>query len=216
MTFKKRAVFSLLTICLIAVICVMSVVVVFAIDKVTVTTSVSVTYTSSVIGGSYSFAYKNAKDEDYTYICQDVPFSVSASNSAEAYNVDGITDQEVQLNYDENPYFILRWDIRNTSANTIYPKLNYVDTGDADSGIIRKCASSNVSNLTSLPVVADSAINSTILNGDALGSYNHNSYSIRAKCTWSHFIKVTLSDKYTNALYDGDFTWTIEGSVASE
>ncbi len=216
MTFKKRAIISLLTVGIMCVFAIVSVVSVFAISSKSITTKVSISYISSVVGASYSFAYKNSTDEDYIYLEEDVPVTANLSSSP-TYNTTGITDEEVKLSGDENPYFILRWDLKNTGAAKFTYKLKYEDSGDADSGVkITSLYKSQAPISQGLQTCLDSEITKEVQLGSiTLIAGGGNVDVLSSNYCYSYFIKVTLNDKYTNALYDGDFSWTITSNYSS-
>ncbi len=215
MTQKKKAIIALSSLIFTFVVAVVSVVSIFAVSNATFKTDVTISYTTNIAGGTYSFAYKNSTDAEYIYLQTDVPF-VTSEDDTPAQNSPGITNTEVELSQ-ENPYFILRWDFVNTAYSHFNCTLNYVDTGDADYGVkmgTNYYVDKSITNMAdgSLSSGSASTGNKAIFSAKAVyGTNTANLVTTYIGQKYGTFyVKVTLSDKYTNGLFDGDFTWTIE------
>ncbi len=215
--FKKRAIVLACIVTSSVLLAIVSVVSIFAVSTLSFKTNISVTYTSNVVGGWYSFAYKNSTDAEYIYLQEQVPFTATSSG-VPSYQTDGITNDNVELS-ESNPYFILRWDFANMGGADFRCTLNYVDTGDADSGVT---VGKYGNKYTSITTIADSGIGTsvndvgskTVFNGYIVYGQNSTNTSYGMYHYGSFYVKVALSDKYVNGLYDGDFTWKIESAVA--
>ncbi len=210
MTQKKKAIVALSSMIFTFVVAIVSVVSIFAISSVSIKTNVTISYSSNVVGGIYSFGYKNATDDDYTWLDENVSFS--EIGETQSFTTGSITNEDVQLSGD-NPHFIMIWRIRNVGDAGINFTLNYTDTGDADTGV-------TVYGRSGISDVYQSYAGGTGFNNINLGTgqyFSGKMYTQSAananyqrKYCGTFAVKITLKDKYTNAIYDGDFSWTFE------
>ncbi len=201
MTFKKKAIISACTIVAILVIAVVSVITIFASNSLTIQTNVNVGYTSTVVGASYSFGYKNADEGDGAFYMVDQDVAINSVGSEPGYNTsEGLSESNVPLSVD-NQYFIVMWTIENTGSEDFTATLNYTDTGDADSNITIAvyAAKTDITN--------ESQISTPINKGTQ--TYV-DSVTLSESDVLYVYVKIGVEELKDNAEITGDFAWTLE------
>ncbi len=210
MTFKKKTVISVTTICLTFVFALASVIVIFALNNLSVTTNISITYQSTVAGAEYSFGYRNSDDAgtSFTYLNQSVAIDSQGDDNKEPFATTGISASQVELGED-NKFFILYWQIKNTGDEPFKATLTYTDGGDTDTGLtITKFSEISTTTLTDF---------TTINQPVSLGNQTYVSTIAVGKGEVLHvYVKVELASVAKNAIYTGDFAWNLVNETVTQ
>ncbi len=209
MSFKKKAIVMGLTIGMTFAFAIISLISIFAVSSLSLgKTNLTVTYKSTFFEGNISFYYKNATDPSYILVDKEISLASSGKLLSETITTSTIEDDLIVLS-EENPYFILCWVIYNTSAETrCSATLSYTDTNETNTGINVTYAYStpSASNLSDSKYLTPDFIADTSVSINGFG-VNATTVSAGGKCF--RFVKIALKDRYTSAVYDGEFTWTI-------
>ncbi len=221
MSFKKRAIIMGLTIGMTFAFAVISVVSIFAVKNLSgqsanVLVSYNVVHPPSdeeeFYAGSVKFYYKRQGDSGYTRADNNIGFN---KNNLSSYVTRSLTNEDIELT-EVNTYFILCWEISNNTENSVNYQgksfkvlLNYVDTDEADSMVTIRFATKSYAPdvYANYPgAVGDSSITTS----KNLGSISYIADTV-IDVGYTHFfyVKVTLKDKFEDAVFSGDFTWTI-------
>ncbi len=218
MTFKKRAIMASCWVGVSLVVLAVSLVAVFAVSTLAgQKTNVSVSYTvirPKNYTGSVSLYLKKAGEESYTPISTDLDVSKDSNLSEQITSA--ITNEDIALS-DECPYFILCWQITNdTEDSKYYDRINYyatlayTDTDDTDTQVTITYYTRNITSTTTAQNIPEYTADTAITTSKALGNLTYvSNATIAVGRTYFYYIKVAISDKYQDAKFSGDFTWTI-------
>ncbi len=229
MTFKKKAVSMAIAFGATFTVIMLSLISVFALSSLTgQKANVFVSYTvvppegvtDTYYEGKVSLYYKLAGDSDYTLLDGGANFNKNDVEPS-SYTTNSITDEEIELTA-EHTYFILCWKIENSTENSVnYNRknfsvtLDYVDTDETDAKVnIRydtRSQSLTSANNASYPYLEPKfTADGNISTSKSLGNLTYvSNASINVGYAHFFYVKVTIADKYQDAVFNGDFTLTI-------
>ncbi len=172
----------------------------------------------SYYAGKISLYYKLAGDSVYTLASGDASFNKNDVNPS-GFATSSITNEEIELS-EEHPYFILCWKVENTTQNSVNyqtkkfnVKLDYLDTEETDKKVTIRYTDSYAilsSSYTSGGYMLEKIQDTSITRAKSLGNLTYvSSTTIDVDYVYFYYVKVTIEDKYEDAVFSGDFTWTI-------
>ncbi len=218
MTFRKKTIVMAVAFCVTFVVGAISLVSIFAISTlVGQKANVSLTYSvvkSKNYTGVISLWLKKAGESTFTCIDDGIGFNKGVSGTV---NTSSITSDDIELT-ETCTNFTLCWVISNNTEDSKYyekedflASFAYEDTGDTDAQVtVSGNSSSGLISLSSasLPKNPQSYLPSLYSKGLGNKTFFSNS-TIKLGCTYLYFIQVSLADKYQDAVFNGDFIWTI-------
>ncbi len=218
MTFKKRAVMASCWVGVSLVVLAVSLVAVLAVStlagqKANVSVSYKVIRPKNYTG-SINFYFKKAGDETYTPLNADIDFSIDSNLSEQITSA--ITNEDIALS-DECPYFILCWQIANDTEGSkyydrvpYYATLAYTDTDDTDTQVTITYYTRYITSTNTAQNIPEYTADTAITTSKALGNLTYvSNATINVGYVNFYYVKVAIKDKYQDAKFSGDFTWTI-------
>ncbi len=209
MTFKNKAILAGCTVGFSVVLAIVSLVSIFAVSSVSDKnkTNVKITYKSTLVSATYSFCYKNADEENYTYLNKDVSIASKAEDGP-TWTTDSISNTEIHLSKN-SPYFIMCWAFKNTGNVPI--SVAYSSSNVKVTGVSRTFKAYQASSTIAwTPENMDDDSITVSMTGESGGWYY--SRGISSGTIRYYFIKITMSSKYTSVNYTEDFSWTLSRS----
>ncbi len=210
MTFKNKAILAGCTVGFSVVLAIVSLVSIFAVSSVSNKnkTNVKITYTSTLVSATYSFCYKNADEENYTYLNKDVSIASKAEDGP-TWTTDSISNTEIHLSKN-SPYFILCWVFKNTGSVAMQTNLSRTPvSGSSNNGYATNFGVTYINKDGTYKPENMKDENITRTDTSYGGSPWTGSSGIGVGYTYFFFIKITMNSKYVNVNLNYDYNWTL-------